>query len=81
MKKAVSERGDDWLNMVIDYHCNGAYGKSEKLSGFDGYISALEERQRRELEILSGADIDYIVLDDPQKNWEAAYRELDKMLI
>ncbi|MDE6596314.1 MAG: hypothetical protein K2K44_09945 [Oscillospiraceae bacterium] len=81
VKKAVSERGDDWLNMVIDYHCNGVYGKLEKLSGFEGYISALEERQRRELEILSGADIDYIVPDDPQKNWEAAYRELDKMLI
>ena len=81
VKKAVSERGDDWLNMVIDYHCNGVYGKSEKLSGFEGYISALEERQRRELEILSSADIDYIVLDDPQKNWEAAYRELDKALI
>ena len=81
VKKAVSERGDDWLNMVIDYHCNGVYGKSENLSGFEGYISALEERQRRELEILSSADIDYIVLDDPQKNWEAAYRELDKKLI
>ena len=81
VKKAVSERGDDWLNMVIDYHCNGAYGKSENLSGFEGYISALEERQRRELKILSSTDIDYIVLDDPQKNWEAAYLELDKKLI
>lgn len=81
VKKAVSERGDDWVYMVIDYHCNSAYGRLENLSGFEGYISALEERQRIELEILSGADIDYIVLDDPQKNWEAAYRELDKMLI
>ena len=81
VKKAISERGDDWVHMVIDYHCNGVYGKSENLSGFEGYISALEERQRRELEILSGADIDYIVLDDPQKNWEAAYREIDKKLI
>ncbi|MDE7301884.1 MAG: hypothetical protein K2N60_01040, partial [Oscillospiraceae bacterium] len=78
--KAVSERGNDWLNMVIDYHCNGSYGKSNKLSGFEGYISALEERQRRELEILSGADIDYIVLDNPQRDWETAYRELDKLL-
>ena len=81
VKKVVSERGDEWLNMVIDYHCNGAYGKSMGLSGFEGYIAALEERQRRELEILSDIGIDYTVLDNPQKNWEAAYRELDKMLL
>lgn len=80
VKKAAEERGNGWLNMVIDYHCGGAYGKSKKLSGFDGYISALEERQRRELEILSGLEIDRIVLDDPQENWEAAYREMDKRL-
>ena len=79
MKKAVEERGNDWLNMVIDYHCNGAYGKSKKLSGFEGYIFALEERQRRELDILSNININHVVLDNPQKNWEAAYRELDKM--
>lgn len=80
IRKAVTERGNDWLNMVIDYHCNGSYGRSNKLSGFEGYIAALEERQRRELEILSGADIDYIVLDNPQNDWETAYRELDKLL-
>ena len=80
VKKVVSERGDEWLNMVIDYHCNGAYGKSKGLSGFDGYIAALEERQRRELEILANINIEHIVLDNPQKNCEAAYRELDKML-
>lgn len=80
VKKVVSERGDEWLNMVIDYHCNGAYGKSKGLSGFEGYIAALEERQRRELEILSDTGIDFTVLDNPQKNWEAAYRDLDKML-
>lgn len=76
----AAERGNDWLDAVIDYHCNGAYGRSKQLSGFDGYISALEERQRRELDILSRINIDKIVLDNPQRDWEAAYRELDKRL-
>ena len=76
MQNAIPERGDEWLNAVIDYHCNGEYGKSLGLSGFDGYISALEERQRRELEILGGLDIDSIVLDDPQKDWDKAYSEI-----
>ena len=73
VKKASTERGDDWLNAVIDYHCNGEYGKSQGLSGFDGYISALEERQRRELSILGRLDIDSIIIDDPQKDWQSAY--------
>ena len=71
--KASAERGDEWLSSVIDYHCNGEYGRKLGLSGFDGYISALEERQRRELSILSRLGINYIVLDDPQKDWSGAY--------
>ena len=76
VKKASAERGDEWLNAVIDYHCNGEYGKSQGLSGFDGYISALEERQRRELEILGSLDIDSIIIEDPQKDWEKAYADI-----
>ncbi|MCR4889264.1 MAG: hypothetical protein K5979_08835 [Ruminococcus sp.] len=76
VKKASDERGSEWLNAVIDYHCNGEYGKSHELSGFDGYISALEERQRRELDILSQLDIDRIIVDDPQKNWNDAYASI-----
>lgn len=73
VRKASAERGDEWLNSVIDYHCNGEYGRKHGLSGFDGYIAALEERQRRELSILSRLGTDHIVLDDPQKDWSGAY--------
>ncbi|MBR6069857.1 MAG: hypothetical protein IKP78_04615 [Ruminococcus sp.] len=73
VKQASAERGDDWLNAVIDYHCSGEYGKSQGLSGFDGYISALEERQRRELAILGRLDIDSIIIVDPQTDWQSAY--------
>ena len=73
VKKASSQRGDEWLNTVIDYHCNGEYGKSHGLSGFDGYISAIEERQNRELKIINELDVETIVLDDPQTDWQSAY--------
>ena len=73
VRKASAERGDEWLNSVIDYHCNGEYGRKNGLSGFDGYIAALEERQRRELSILSRLGTDHIVLDDPQKDWSDAH--------
>ena len=70
------ERGDDWLNAVIDYHCCGEYGKSHGLNGFDGYITALEERQRRELSILDSIGIDSIIIKDPQKDWDKAYADI-----
>lgn len=74
------ERGQEWLNEVIDYHCCGKYGIKHRLIGFDGYISALEERQRRELEILDELDAESIVLDNPQNDWDGAYAEITEAL-
>ena len=76
IEKTVSERGTDWLNSVIDYHCNGAYGKAEKLIGLDGYIKALEERQRRETEILRGLNVKYMIINDPDENWNKTYSRI-----
>lgn len=38
--------GNDWLNAVIDYHTKQRFGKAHNLSGFDGYISCLEDRKK-----------------------------------
>lgn len=76
IEKALPERGNDWLDGVINYHCGGAYGKANHLSGFDGYIAALEERQRRETEILTALGIEHMILDDPCNDWERAYAQM-----
>ena len=73
VEKASKER-DGWLDAVIDYHINGAFGRSIKAQGFDGYIRCLEERQKRELEILSQLDVDSIVIDNAQTDWDKTYR-------
>ncbi len=80
VKKAVKERGEEWLDAVVDYHCNGGYGKANGLFGFDGYISALKERQERELTILKSLSIDSVVVDNPQRDYERAYSEIEKEL-
>ncbi|MGN0599234.1 MAG: hypothetical protein ACI4JK_05000 [Oscillospiraceae bacterium] len=54
----LDERGNDWLNAVIDYHTSQGYGKQNNLSGYDGYIKCLEERKIRELNILKSIDIE-----------------------
>ena len=72
------KRGDEWMRSVIRYHCSGAYGKRMNLSGTEGYFTALRERQKRELEILSALPIDHIILDNPQRDWETAYAKILK---
>ncbi len=75
VKKAAAER-EGWLDDVIDYHVNGAYGRSISTEGFEGYISCLEERQRRELRMLSRLPVETIVLDNAHRDWNAAYKWL-----
>lgn len=77
---AIPERGEEWLNGVIDYHVNGAYGKDKQLEGFEGYIAALEERQRRELKILKSLPVASLVIENAQENWERAYQQIAQWL-
>lgn len=80
IRAALPERGEEWRKAVVDYHCSGAYGRAHALSGFDGYIAALEERQRRELAVLAELNIPYLIADDPQADWGAAYSFLTERL-
>lgn len=88
IEKAAKER-PGWLEGVIDYHVNGAYGKSIHAQGLEGYIECLKERQRRELRILDrltrsktneALSATALVLDNPQRDWHAAEAEIDTSL-
>ena len=80
VERAAHER-EGWLDAVTDYHVNGAYGKSIGAEGFDGYIRCLEERQRRELEILSRLPVTSCVIENPQRDWTAAYETIRRICI
>jgi len=54
----LDERGDGWLNAVIDYHTAQGYGAAHGLRGYEGYIACLEERRERELRILRSLPVD-----------------------
>lgn len=68
----LDERGNDWLNAVINYHTSQGYGKQNGLCGYDGYISCLEERRIRELNILKLLDIDHYTISQDMKTEEFA---------
>lgn len=67
INRVLDERGNDWLNAVIDYHTSQGYGKQNGLSGYEGYIKCLEERKNRELKILRTLDIDYYTVSQDMR--------------
>lgn len=79
VRKAAGER-PGWLDGVIDYHVNGAYGKSIYAEGFEGYIQCLADRQRREMSILSQLPLRSLIVDNPQRDWEAAHQQIRAFL-
>lgn len=79
--RKVSVEREGWLDEVVKYHINGEYGKSINANGFDGYIACLEERQRRELEIIKYSDIQSLILDNPQRNWQDTYKKVSAYIL
>lgn len=76
VKNVVRERGKKWLNAVVSYHENGAYGKSVGAKGFDGYIACLTERQKRELEILPTLPVASTVIENANADWQTAHAQI-----
>lgn len=80
IEKKAPERKRGWLKGAIEYHTSQGYGKRHGLSGFNGFIACLEERQRIELEIMDELNIDKLILSDPFDNWEAAYEKINELI-
>lgn len=68
----LDERGNGWLNAVIDYHTAQGYGRQNNLSGYAGYISCLEERKRREMRILQSLSLEYYTVSQDLRTDEFA---------
>ena len=78
--EAVSAERPGWLEAVINYHVSGAYGRSIGAKGFKGYVSCVEERQRRELDILEKLPVRRLVIGNAHKDWAGAYQRIDEFL-
>lgn len=75
IQETAKERAG-WLEAVVDYHINGGYGKSISACGFDGYISCLKERQKRELEYLEKSKVHSVIIENAHRNWKQAYERI-----
>ena len=74
----LDERGNGWLNAVIDYHTSQGYGKQNSLSGYEGYIQCLEERKKRELRILQALSIDHYTISQDMNIEELYQKYIEK---
>lgn len=79
VEKAAAER-PGWLEGVVQYHVQGAYGKSVGAQGFEGYVACLRERQERELRILGTLPVDQLVVENPQRDWQLAHAKIASFL-
>lgn len=79
--RRASVQRPGWLDAVIDYHTNGAYGRRTGAEGFDGYIRCLEQRQAREMRILQTLPVRHLVLNDPQLDWAAARETIRQFIL
>lgn len=79
IRETAKER-DGWLGDVINYHTNGAYGKSINAQGFDGYIACLNERQCRELSILDKLPVKKVIIENAHRNWDVAYKKISDFI-
>ena len=79
VRGAAAER-PGWLDAVIPYHCEGAYGQCIGAAGFDGYIACLAERQRREERILQSLPLQAVTLVQSQRDWHSAQSRLAALL-
>jgi len=76
----ASEEREGWLDAVMSYHTNGGYGISINAKGFEGYITCLKERQRRELSILNKLPVMSVVVDNPQRDYSKAYSNINELV-
>ena len=79
--RSASEEREGWLDQVIAYHVGGAYGKSIRAEGFEGYIACLKERQERELRILDRLPVRGFIAEDPRRDWASAKEKILEFLL
>lgn len=80
IKVTLEERGNEWLEGVIQYHMEGAYGIAQGQKGFEGYIACLEERQRREVNILQNLNIRQLIIPNASSNWKETYNAIETFI-
>jgi cytidylate kinase len=66
----------DWIDLVIEYIETSAYGKKNKLQGFDGVIDAMKARKGLELGAINDLPISTLIINNNEYNWDRVFEEI-----
>lgn len=80
LERARGERPQGWVDFVSAYFSEQAWGQAQGVEGYEGMIQFHELRQQLDREILAELDLDYHVLEAPEKDWDAARAHLRRVL-
>ena len=72
LEKAREERPQAWVEHVSAYFSEQAWGIDEGVEGYEGIIRFHELRQPLDLELLSSLELDTLILNAPERNWQEA---------
>lgn len=71
-RNVYAERPPEWQQGFVDYYTTRAYARANGLDGIEGTIRLLEERQQRELKVLSHLPLRTIrIVNDERRALEA----------
>ncbi len=80
LTRVAAERPPEWRAYVGAYTDRSAWGQATGASGFEGFIRALEIRQRVELDILHHAPVTRLIVDTSAADWDAIRRQVGDFL-
>lgn len=75
-EERVSPDGDNWIDRCIAYCENSTFGKKHGIKGFDGIMEFFTMRKRIEMDILAQLPIPYVIIENPDYNWEGVWLEI-----
>ena len=80
IQRAAEERhnpdGWRWIDWVIEYIENSAYGKRNRVKGFDGAMEYFELRKALELKALGQLSMPHVIIDNPDYDWDAVWQKI-----
>ena len=76
----VAEERPGWMERVIAYSETSEYGKRSGIQGFEGAMEFFELRKRLEQKLLTQLDIPYIIIENPNYDWDDVWAKITAYL-
>lgn len=80
IERVSAHRSKEWLEFVIRYHTEQAYGVSHHLQGLEGLVEFLRRRQELELEICQQLPIRTLIVDNSDYDFARGQNEVRAFL-